>query len=128
LSRGDTSSLKLNLTGVKRTTQIKVSLISTLESGGAPPVFRRKQRSDKSTFTLRMRDLVKGQIEELVPMDAYIDRVSLRRVLNEGRTDVKFEFTDRGGKQGDYYYVRVRQVDDATAWSSPIWVGGYAKK
>ena len=24
-----------------------------------------------------------------------------------------------------YYYVRVRQVNDAMAWSSPVWVGGF---
>ncbi|MDA1074837.1 MAG: DUF3604 domain-containing protein [Proteobacteria bacterium] len=128
LSRGNTSSLKLNLTGVKRSTHIKVALVSLLESGGAPPIFRRPQRSAESAFTLRVRDLVKGQVEEQLPMDEYVDRVSLRRVLGEGSSDVQFEFTDSGGKQGDYYYVRVKQVDDATAWSSPIWVGGYAKK
>jgi hypothetical protein len=39
--------------------------------------------------------------------------------------DVSFEIEDEGSVQGDYYFVRVKQVDDAMAWSSPIWVGGF---
>jgi hypothetical protein len=34
----------------------------------------------------------------------------------------RFTWTDRGAR-GDYYYLRVTQVDGAMAWSSPIWIG-----
>lgn len=37
--------------------------------------------------------------------------------------DVSFEFEDPETLQGEtYYYVRVIQIDDQMAWSSPIWV------
>ena len=38
--------------------------------------------------------------------------------------DAEFSFTDRGGPDDDYYYVRVEQLDGHRAWSSPWWVGG----
>jgi hypothetical protein len=36
--------------------------------------------------------------------------------------DWRFNLED-AGEPGDVYYVRVRQVNDQWAWSSPIWVG-----
>jgi hypothetical protein len=37
--------------------------------------------------------------------------------------EVSFEYSDPEPGQGEnYYYVRVTQVDDQMAWSSPIWV------
>ena len=34
------------------------------------------------------------------------------------------DYTDSDSpEQGDYYYVRVTQLDGGMAWSSPIWVG-----
>jgi hypothetical protein len=36
--------------------------------------------------------------------------------------DWRFALEDEG-KPGDVYYVRVRQLNDQWAWSSPIWVG-----
>jgi hypothetical protein len=36
---------------------------------------------------------------------------------------VSFTFADQAPLQGEsYYYVRVIQVDDQMAWSSPIWL------
>ena len=41
--------------------------------------------------------------------------------------DGELDFVDRGNLQpGDYYYIRLTQLDGAHAWSSPIWVGGEA--
>jgi len=31
-------------------------------------------------------------------------------------------------QHGDYYYLRVTQLDGARAWSSSIWVGGEAPR
>ncbi|MGC9358650.1 MAG: DUF3604 domain-containing protein [Anaerolineae bacterium] len=36
--------------------------------------------------------------------------------------DWRFTLEDRG-ESGDFYYVRVRQLNDQWAWSSPIWLG-----
>jgi hypothetical protein len=38
--------------------------------------------------------------------------------------DVSFEFEDAQPPAGDkYYYVRIIQVDEQMAWSSPVWIG-----
>ena len=35
-----------------------------------------------------------------------------------------FEYTDlEDPKPGDYYYIRVTQLDGGRAWSSPFWIG-----
>ncbi|KAI4441952.1 hypothetical protein [Schaedlerella arabinosiphila] len=33
-----------------------------------------------------------------------------------------FTFSREAGKEEDTYYLRVTQVDDHQAWSSPIWI------
>ena len=39
-----------------------------------------------------------------------------------------FSYTDEDDpRQGDDYSVRVRQANDAFAWSSPVWIGGYRR-
>ena len=37
--------------------------------------------------------------------------------------DQELSYTDLTGRAGDYYYVRVTQLDGAHAWSSPFWIG-----
>ena len=56
------------------------------------------------------------------------DSVSLRLVDPEGALDQRLEWTDlEQGREGDYYYLRVTQLDGERAWSSPFWVGGVAR-
>jgi hypothetical protein len=40
-----------------------------------------------------------------------------------GAQDVNFEYTDMdmSGGGSHYYYIRVEQVDNQVAWSSPFW-------
>lgn len=61
------------------------------------------------------------------------DRFRLLRIVknNEELTrrelrddEVFFEYQDLSpGTEGDFYYVRLVQEDENTAWSSPVWVG-----
>ena len=127
-SRGDSTSLKLRLSGLKRTSEFTIKLQPGRETGGAPPVYRPKQTSDAAELTFSIRDLERGQAVQTLTVDDYTDRVTLRRVIKNGVMQTPFEFTDESTGQGDYYYVRVKQADDAMAWSSPIWVGGHPKR
>jgi len=44
-------------------------------------------------------------------------------VAPDAPMDVDFAYQDRTElKSGDYYYLRVEQVDTIKAWSSPVWV------
>ena len=73
-----------------------------------------------------MRD---GRLEQPMPIEGYADGVVLRRIVTDGPRDLRFDYTDDNDpRQGDYYYVRVRQANDAMVWSSPVWVGGYPSR
>ena len=69
--------------------------------------------------------LAKGLLIEQVPVGNDIDTITLQLLGNDRPLDYDLEFvdTDEPGR-GDYYYVRVEQLNGARAWSSPIWVGG----
>jgi hypothetical protein len=53
------------------------------------------------------------------------DAISLQIFDPGASLDQEFEYQDLGERApGDYYYVRVTQIDGEQAWSSPWWVGG----
>jgi hypothetical protein len=53
------------------------------------------------------------------------DAISLQIFDPAGSLDQVFEYTDLGERaEGDYYYLRVTQIDGEQAWSSPWWIGG----
>lgn len=122
-TRGDTSSIKLRLANIKRSARIHIDLDPALEQG-SPTRFRPHAVVPHAVVELAFKDLQRGQTRKTIPIDVYQDSVTLRRLIDTGATDVSFRFADVGNLQGDYYYVRVKQADDALAWSSPIWVGG----
>lgn len=127
-SRGAATSMKLDLRNATRNTRFKLSFAEGREFGSGPPIFRPPARMAAADVELSLRALEKGQTSQALPIDGYLDTVTLRRVIKEGAQDVSFQLNDVGDIQGDYYFVRVIQVDDAIAWSSPIWVGGYPNR
>lgn len=127
-TRGNTSSIKLHLADVRRGAKLTLKLGAGMEFGSGPPRFRQHRNVPGAEVVLELRNLVRGRVSRSVPFDGYLDTVTLRRPVAEGAMDVAFEIEDEGGRQGDYYYVRVKQANDAVAWSSPIWVGGFPKR
>ena len=129
-TRGDWSSLRLTLSNVQPGAAIVLDLEEALETGSGPPSVRRHVDIPGQRVRLGLADMRRGQLERLLPADGYPeDGVTLRRIIRDGERDVEFSYTDeREPGEGDYYYVRVRQVNDAMAWSSPVWVGGYASR
>ena len=126
-TRGDTSTIRLQLTEVQPGATVVLQLAAAREYGGGPPKMRRHQPTPASTVRLDVFQTVSGRDSVDVPSTGYVDRVDLRRVRTEGEIDVAFEMVDSNYKQGDYYYIRVKQVNDSLAWSSPVWVGGFPK-
>lgn len=124
-TRGDTSSYLVQLSNIQRSTRLKFDLIETLESGGAPPIYRPAQRIPADSFSLSLRDLKAGRVEHNQSIDGYTDSTMLRRVITAGPREVAFEVSDTSTRQGDYYFVRIVQANDAIAWSSPVWIGGH---
>jgi hypothetical protein len=70
-------------------------------------------------------DLAAGPRDHELVVVRNVDRISAQLVPANAALDQSFEWSDAGtAEPGDYYYLRVRQVDGAMAWSSPWWVGG----
>lgn len=124
-TRGGASAMKLKIEDVRRPASFTVRLREGLEFGGGPPRFRYHKSVPAAEVVLPLRELEQGSVTRTLEFDGYADTVTLRRIVADGETDVSFEVEDQGQRQGDYYYVRVVQANDAIAWSSPVWVGGY---
>ncbi len=127
-TRGDTSSFLIELANITRTARLQFDIVENRETGGGPPIYRQPQRVAAVSFAMALRDMEDGKVEYTQTVDAYTDRATLRRIITDGPREVSFNLTDTGNRQGDYYFVRVVQANDAIAWSSPVWVGGYNKK
>ena len=127
-TRGDTSTITLDLADVRRGATLTLRLGAGVEFGGGPPRLRQHRKVPEAEVVLELRNLDRGMLTRVIPFDGYMDTVTLRRPVAEGVSDVAFEIEDEGTRHGDYYYVRVKQANDALAWSSPIWVGGFPKR
>ena len=128
LTRGDTSSILLQLSDIKRNATLTIDLLGARETGGAPPLYRKPQDMAPAQVSFQLRDVLEETFRATLMIPGYEDSVTLRRVLSDGPMDVSFTIEDSSEQQGDYYYVRVRQVDDSLAFSSPIWVGGFPSR
>ena len=126
-TRGDTSSIRMTLSDFRPDAAVRLVLDDTRETGSAPPFFR--PPADIEGFRTRLPLHASG-IERTRPADGYPgDRITLRRIARNGPRDVTLRHTDDDDpRQGDYYYVRVQQVNGAMAWSSPVWFGGYPSR
>ncbi len=127
-TRGGTSSYLLHLNNIQRTSKLRFDIVEHAETGGAPPIYRPHQRIPALTFELALKDMQQGRVSHRQTFAGYTDQIVLRKIVETGEQDVSFEFTDEGTRQGDYYYLRVFQANDAAAWSSPIWVGGHPSR
>jgi len=125
-SRGAASTLIVTLDAVKAGAILTLNIEGGQEFGGAPPIYRQHQSLEPATLQVRLTDLKSGAVVARIPAPDYQDEISVRRLANRGTLEANFEVEDTGLLEGDYYYVRVIQSNDAMAWSSPVWVGGRA--
>ena len=122
-TRGSRRAIALTIEGTSASTRVAFDLEAAREMGTAPTQVRTPQEFAEARFALVVPELGQPQSEEVLEEGRYRDRVSVERAVGL-RDDVEFSFTDRGGDPGDWYYVRVEQLDGHLAWSSPWWVGG----
>ncbi|MDP6652768.1 MAG: DUF3604 domain-containing protein [Gammaproteobacteria bacterium] len=129
-TRGDTSSLLMELSEVGPDASIRLEFEEALESGSAPPFYRSHVSVPATGVALNLSELQGGALVTSLPAQDYpSDGLTLRRVVRDGSRDITFSLNDSDdADQGDYYYVKVEQANDAIAWSSPIWVGGYPSR
>ncbi len=123
-TRGRGKSLLLKLSGASPDTVVTLDMEATLESNGSGGYTRTPQELPANRVEFRLGDL-KGQVsrKEYQVLE-HSDALSAQIVTSGQALDQEFSYTDREeAKPGDYYYLRVRQIDGSTAWSSPFWVG-----
>lgn len=129
-TRGDTSSIHLKLSDVGPDATLTLRFEEAIETGSAPPFYRQHVTIPASDVQIRLADLEDARLTRTMPAENYPnDSITVRRVVKDGIRQVNFNFTDtENPDQGDYYYFKVEQANDAIAWSSPIWVGGYPSR
>lgn len=126
-TRGRSTSLILALRGASATTKVIVDLEAGRELRGSGGYERTPQLLPAAKAEFRLGDLG-GTVDrrEFQALE-HTDALSAQLVNSDGALDLDFTYTDRDDpRPGDYYYLRVRQIDGSLAWSSPFWVGGKA--
>ena len=123
-TRGRPKSLLLELRGAGPDTVVTVEMETTTESRGSGGYLRVPQELPANTVRFRLGDL-KGQVDRReYQVLEHTDALSAQIVTEGLALDQEFSYTDQGeARSGDYYYLRVRQIDGSMAWSSPFWVG-----
>ncbi|HYL38013.1 MAG TPA: DUF3604 domain-containing protein [Bryobacteraceae bacterium] len=124
-TRGRADILMLDLDQVTPSTRFVIHLDQSVEHDVAPPMVRPYAAIPAVTVTLPFNEISQGLLTRELPVDRHVDSIFLQLVNPAAPMDGELDYVDRSNPQpGDYYYVRVTQLDGAHAWSSPIWVGG----
>lgn len=129
ITRGSEKGVLLELDGATDDTEVHIELESTTERYTTPSRLRRAATLPAESLTFSLGEIDAGTAVRQFNVDRFTDEVDLRRVDPAAAYDQSFEFVDNDSPQhGDYYYVRVRQLNGAEAWSSPVWLGSYPPK
>ncbi|MEX2132308.1 MAG: DUF3604 domain-containing protein [Pseudohongiellaceae bacterium] len=124
LTRGDHSTILLSFNESSADATVRINLETSQETGSGPPTLRTHQRIPGQSITLSAAMMENAQLIQSMSFDGYQDSITLSRNTSMP-LEAEFSLTDSDNpRQGDYYFLRVRQADEALAWSSPIWVGG----
>ena len=124
-TRGRSNVILIELSGASANTVLEVELDATREHGITYPIVYRPSVFPKRTLALPLADAALGQLAKLPQVEgAYTDQVTFELVSPDEAYDRRFSYEEMAQTHGDYYYVRVTQLDGARAWSSPWWVGG----
>lgn len=126
ITRGAEDRLLIKLSGVSERTKLTFHTEPTAEEGLTFPRFYEPSRAYPPVdLTFSFADLKGGETHQDVPTGRYTDTVGLRWIERGAPMDQPIAYSDPGPvADGDYYYVRVTQLDGRQAWSSPWWVGG----
>jgi hypothetical protein len=123
-TRGRRNTMLVELEGASPATTFTFHLEPAREVGQSGGPVRPPADIPAADFRLGLAGLAKDRLEHELKEGPYTDRITLEVIDPDGALDMDFEFTDlENPRSGDYYYVRVTQLDGGRAWSSPFWVG-----
>ncbi|MCP5116097.1 MAG: hypothetical protein GY953_35165, partial [bacterium] len=124
-TRGRADLLLLELDGASRSTEVVIQLDETTEYGASPPNYRGYKTIPAATLRFPFHEVQDGVLARRQKVDRQTDTIELQLVNESAPLDQRLTFVDTGKlEHGDYYYVRVKQMNGARAYSSPIWIGG----
>jgi hypothetical protein len=123
-TRGRRLSLLLELDSATPASRVAVHLDEMKEQPGDPGARDRPAAPLPATdLSFALGDLLAGPLERELTVVKNVDRVRARILAAGGDRDVEIEYRDTTPpKRGDWYFLRVGQIDGAMAWSSPWWV------
>ena len=128
-TRGQADTLLLDLEGVSRSTRISFDLEGAREWGKSPTPVRPLRDLPPRAFEIGLHELSAGLVRKDVSDSSDRDVVTLEVIGGDLPMDAEIEYSDGDEmKPGDYYYVKVEQLDGARAYSSPVWVGGEPRR
>jgi hypothetical protein len=128
-TRGRGKALLLELEGISPETSVEISWEEgrerPLRYGATPDMLDRPPAElPRGSFRVPLAVLADGPARKEMTVGLNTDAVQIRLVPADAPLDADFEFRETDPSPGDYYYLRVTQVDGAMAWSSPWWIEG----
>jgi hypothetical protein len=122
-TRGRGKALLLKLDGADETTRISVHVEPSREGRVKGVPERPQERLPAADVSFKLGALLDGPKTHKLKVVKHVDSIAAQLVSEGVPLDQEFSYTDlEKPKPGDFYYVRVRQVDGSMAWSSPWWI------
>ncbi len=121
-TRGRIDTMLIELEGATSSTSFDFQIDPA--GGGGTRAAGGRGAEAPSDFLLDFAAIEAGRLEHTIESGRYTDRVSLQVVRPDASLDQVLELRDLDPPSaGDYYYVRVTQIDGGRAWSSPWFIG-----
>ncbi|HTM48078.1 MAG TPA: DUF3604 domain-containing protein [Bryobacteraceae bacterium] len=126
VTRGRGKGLLLELEAASPASGVHIRTRQSREQPGSQgPADRAPASLAAEDLRFRLGDLPAGRGLREFRVGKNVDTIEVQALPASASLDQVFEYTDHDNPQpGDYYYLRVTQVDGGMAWSSPMWVGG----
>lgn len=125
-THGSSSSFMLTLASLAEDGVIELNLKQGHEDVDLKPLLRLASPFPANRQMVPVFDLSRGPVIRQVKVNGYQDQVRFELINPDAPSYVEFSFTDISpAAEEDYYYIRIHQLDDHVAWTSPVFVGGF---
>lgn len=128
-TRGQADTLLLELEGASAGTSISFDLEAAREWGKSPTPVRPLRELPARKFRVAFSELSDGFARMDLSDSMDRDAVTFELIGGSMPMEAEIDYVDMDEKlPGDYYYLRVDQLDGARAYSSPVWIGGEPRR
>ena len=125
-THGSVSSFMVTLQSLKEDEVIELNLKQGHEDIDIEPLLRKASPIPANRQMVPAFDLTEGPVIRRVKVNGYQDQIRFELINPAAPTYMAFSFADlEPTATEDYYYIRVHQLDDHVAWTSPVFVGGF---